>query len=753
MEKLGDRIKKTPKKGVVELSPSIEYHEQLVIKKPITIRAEFSSPTIVENAPTIVIASKNVTLENINVVCRDRDGVCLRTQEKFKPVFKNVTVKGKVEGLDGEDGNWEIPDTLPIKIVPNRPNRKKIVVSCPTSADLTVENITDLDVDPKVLHPGINEVFLEIDDIMPNTIINGNLVVVTSRYKLKRSIGISGNTFDKNYDKGDETVYVCQEADIRINKDILDNLPDGMEGEPYEFKIDLEAIADGDCDVFVEGLPKSLALDKTLPLEENKMPFVPPALDEINIPARKTEQKKKPEPVRRLEESVEPFPTIKGVPEESGIFDIKFKFCKRDIEKRYTTRMRIEKRVVIPLKTRREKGPIRILERKTINKRIEVLSANSSNVVFKPLGDLPEGLQLNDLTGELRGKFEKHGHYTATIEISDGVNATEHEIRFQVLPEKELKPIVHMPEKLYKGEYFEIPITVEGSEGLDIEISLAKNPIGARVQKIEDGYCLAGRIEDTDPHEVDIFIKDVYGRNAVENLVVKCLEKPTYTVDWTSRSYFEKRGPRGREFQEKIATMVNEAQDLKVAFSCPHDMPPGYSVEKDGTIKGVIDGKEHEIRIVAAFEGGKSEKSFKFRTNVDSIKDIDKPASSIFTWCKPEEKVELVLKTNLRNGRVGEKYYERILSKGGSPPECVSVKVKGLPKGLRFDSNRFVVEGEPEREGDYVFDVDDGRQCKRLTLKVMKNLTSPHEASEPSRRTPKKPKQMDILGKAFKNWK
>lgn len=43
------------------------------------------------------------------------------------------------------------------------------------------------------------------------------------------------------------------------------------------------------------------------PLEENKTPFVPPAPEEINIPAVKTERKKEPEPVRRLEESKKPY--------------------------------------------------------------------------------------------------------------------------------------------------------------------------------------------------------------------------------------------------------------------------------------------------------------------------------------------------------------------------------------------------------------------------------------------------------------
>ncbi|MDM8523866.1 hypothetical protein QUF80_10905 [Desulfococcaceae bacterium HSG8] len=295
MKSLKEQIRNTGEGGILDIRYGGEFNEQLVITRPITIRSTGSLATIVAPSPTVTIRSMNVILENLNIVSHDAYGIALSSGENYKPCFRNVFIKGKTEGLEGEEGNWDIPDVLELpRIVPDTRDKRKIMLCCPVPAKIYPSEISVVHCHPKELMAGVSEIEIATDEIPRNTLITGDLIIETLNYKLKRKIAIIGNTLAQGHNTPEheaailvgEYLWRCKSVPGPVKTDMPGYLPKGTQGLNYTFVLDEDRLKTKGYTIRVKGLPDSLVFDNSF------------------------------------------FHTIRGIPENPGTFEITFEFEK-----------------------------------------------------------------------------------------------------------------------------------------------------------------------------------------------------------------------------------------------------------------------------------------------------------------------------------------------------------------------------------------------------------------------------------------
>ncbi len=223
MNTLQSRINKTTPNGVLGLYAG-EYNERIEINKPVTIKTKHSFATIAGSSPTVAVNSDGVVLEKLFIICTEENGASLFIENKSNIEFKDVYVKGNVVGLDGEEGEWEIPDVMKLNIMPDKVSRNRFILLSPVSARIFSYNNKIIDCHPNTIYPGINEVEITIKELDWNNIIQDYLIIETMGYHLKRKILIYGNTIDSsaNYvNSKNNLIWACKSADAGYNGNLF----------------------------------------------------------------------------------------------------------------------------------------------------------------------------------------------------------------------------------------------------------------------------------------------------------------------------------------------------------------------------------------------------------------------------------------------------------------------------------------------------------------------------------------------------
>lgn len=722
MKSLRDQIKKTSKGGVIELPYGGEFNETLVIKKPITIRSVTSPITIVGASPTISIEKKDVILENMNIVSSDEKGICLSTKKGLNPKFNNVFVKGGVEGLEGEEGDWEVPDVLELPIEPNKVNKKKIIIQCPVPARIYPEEIAVASCDPSELNPGINEIEIITNEIQKNTLVTGDFIIETLKNKLKRKISLTGNTFNLKHvatTPAEEYLWVCESAKSTINADILKQLPEGNQGMTYQFVLDEDALKSKGYDIRVDGLPDGLRLNKS-------------AL----------------------------FPRIEGTTEKFGEFEVTFVFCKDDVEYKFPSKFKINEKITVPLKIKPLPDPVEAVEEKMISIKFDILSSDSPNIILQTEKDLPKGLQLNESAFEIHGIISNHGIYNTTVRIEDGTNELRQPVNFFVKPKDTLKLKIEKTYTFYKNEEFRIPITIYDATRLVPNVRLGSHsPEHVKLQSDQGNYFLIGKLPEARTYDVEINVEDTYKRQLNETIVIQSIEKPSYTVTWSPDSQIYKKGRKFDTFSEQINAEISEDKKLKPKYSYIGKSPSNFSLTENGSLTGKIDGKPHLIKIRAEVGDWHEDMEFEVITIIDSTKIVTQKKGDIGifredTKIRHSDKYEQIdIKRELKKGRINEKYKESLLAKETDIPLHVTFTVSELPEGLRYNPNNFSIEGIPKKEGVYRIEVSNSvdNSLTKVNLEITISLfhhKTTNEAEKPGEKKRDR-KAKFKLGKAF----
>lgn len=175
--------------------PHGEYEGNFTVSVPCTIHGNGAlllcgkGTALTINAPDVKI--NDLLIEHLS----PRVGTALCSSCKGT-ILNNVTVSGKVIGIDGEDGYFGIPTVINIGAFPaDTLCTVRIHIELPTSARL-FSNASGVNIPESELSAGGNTVLIEIGPMRSGTLLYGELSLETG---LKRRIYISGEAVPNAY--------------------------------------------------------------------------------------------------------------------------------------------------------------------------------------------------------------------------------------------------------------------------------------------------------------------------------------------------------------------------------------------------------------------------------------------------------------------------------------------------------------------------------------------------------------------------
>jgi len=674
MSSLQKRIDSEKSSGVLDIQYGSEYDEKIVIDKPLTIRS-ISSPTIIiGDSPTLSIQNKNVIIENCIIEGRDDQSVCLSIKKKCNPTFKNVFVKGIVEGLD-EKGIWEYPSVLELPLIPDKKCIVKIIIFCCAQAKLTSE-ISSIKSNVDSLKEGLNEIEITIGSIMRNSVVTGDLVIETVAHKLKRRISLVGNTFNSVHDSkhslGDY-LWVCKSSICNINSNLITKLPEGFQSSPYQFVIDKKKLKCKGYDMAVTGLPKGLILEQS-----------------------------------------HLFTQINGVPEDFGEYDVTFIFKKEKLVFKFPSKIKINERIILPIEIRQIPDPIKLVENEIVDIGIEITSSNSPDIIYESQDNLPDGMIFDHQSGIFSGFIDEPGKYRINIKIMDGTNELTQPFNFYVEPEKKLNVNLKNGYQFYENDPFDIHLVVDDSRRLSPVITLRDTHSGQiKLSKEKGDYHLKGKLNDNKNYDVTIEVKDKYNRELIAHSRIECIQKPVYTLNWSSKFEIYKKGTKGTTFTEQLKAEVKEDQQIPIKYKSMGKWPKNFSLSENGLIKGQIDSQSHKLKVRIFTDNWHNDQLIEIISIIDHSKVVTSSIDNLFSDAfgpfsiKTSEGLDIIdeIKPELASGVVKEYYQDSLLRKGSCIIKNHQFIIKKLPKGLRFNPVNISIEGNPKNSGIFFLEI------------------------------------------------
>jgi hypothetical protein len=171
--------------GVTLRLPSQEYPGPIEIKHPLTLDGKGATFWALRG-PVVTVSSPGVTLSGLKIEVTGgagstpADTCALYVKPGCGVRLQNVEVRGSVVGVAQEEGEWRFPSSLQLGSLPLGVESDFIVrlyvpVACGISS-----NISGLDVEPKALKPGPNEVTLHVEQLPADMLLNGVVLIKTA---------------------------------------------------------------------------------------------------------------------------------------------------------------------------------------------------------------------------------------------------------------------------------------------------------------------------------------------------------------------------------------------------------------------------------------------------------------------------------------------------------------------------------------------------------------------------------------------
>lgn len=193
-KELQKRLDSAELNGEVKI-PHGEYEGNFVISVPCTVHGNGAllmcgkGTVLTINAPDVEI--NDLFAEHLDP--RGGTAICSSCQGT---ALNNVTVSGKVTGVDGEEGYFGIPTVINIGSFPEEELCSvRIHIAIPTAARL-ISNADGINIPSPELSAGENIVLIEIEPMRSGTILYGELMLETG---VKRRIYISGEAVSNAY--------------------------------------------------------------------------------------------------------------------------------------------------------------------------------------------------------------------------------------------------------------------------------------------------------------------------------------------------------------------------------------------------------------------------------------------------------------------------------------------------------------------------------------------------------------------------
>ena len=169
-----------------------EYIGDCVISKSLSLTGESEqrpAHIIGVNGPTLKITSGEVSLLNVTIEA-GANGVALERTPGVKLAVSNVTVRGKVLGIQGEDGPWDIPSSVDFCDVPaDTAARQSLVIEVPVSCTVS-STIAGINPITTILEPGVRKIDMTVEPGRAGNVIFGYITLQTSFFL--RKIQVTG---------------------------------------------------------------------------------------------------------------------------------------------------------------------------------------------------------------------------------------------------------------------------------------------------------------------------------------------------------------------------------------------------------------------------------------------------------------------------------------------------------------------------------------------------------------------------------
>lgn len=184
--------------GVLTLDPPRkEFQGPIVIRQPMTIHGQ-GSTIWAERGPVVVIESAGVTLKDLNIEVTGsedklgEDQKCALVARGTGAVkLDQVGVRGDVDGVPGEDRGWKYPRILRLnKLKSGQEHQFRLRLTVPVACRIE-SAIVGVELSPRDLKPGSNEILMKIERLTEGIRLRGTLKLVAG--PVNRRIELSGH--------------------------------------------------------------------------------------------------------------------------------------------------------------------------------------------------------------------------------------------------------------------------------------------------------------------------------------------------------------------------------------------------------------------------------------------------------------------------------------------------------------------------------------------------------------------------------
>jgi len=194
-EEFQNRLDSTPQGATLRLSRG-EHPGPVSITRRLTLDGQGATIWALEG-PVVSVLAGGVVLHNLTIEVTGEVATgesardcALMISPGLGITLEGVEVSGLVQGLPGEEGTWQYPRVLHLgQLAPKRDHRFRLGVLVPVPCQIDSQ-IADLDVEPRHLVPGPNEVVLRIGGLSLDTLLSGRLVLSSA---VKRRITVCGH--------------------------------------------------------------------------------------------------------------------------------------------------------------------------------------------------------------------------------------------------------------------------------------------------------------------------------------------------------------------------------------------------------------------------------------------------------------------------------------------------------------------------------------------------------------------------------
>ena len=229
-EAFQQKLNALPDGSTIQLwPPKAEYPGVLVINHPMTLDgqgATFWSQT----GPVLLIQSQGVSLKNLRIeVTGDQknnpqDQCAIFVKSGIDVKFDDIQVRGSVMGLPQEEGEWQYPECLNLgQLAYGTDYPFSIIIYVPVPCKILTD-ISGLNLQPSQLSPGLNSIQLNIEKMPEDTLVSGNIFLVSA--SLKRRITVTAHILSP-----------AENSTLAIPNDILWEPETGFSQAPVPFTI------------------------------------------------------------------------------------------------------------------------------------------------------------------------------------------------------------------------------------------------------------------------------------------------------------------------------------------------------------------------------------------------------------------------------------------------------------------------------------------------------------------------------------